>query len=107
MAAGAAVKGGIEVAVAPRELGRLRVVVNRAHVAQRVLPAIVGDHRPRAIEGVRPVVQVVQEPSTDRGIDVVEAEALVGDHPGHDRRMVAVASHQLAPFGRQAALGLQ
>src|SRR6266571_3027943 len=70
-----------------------------------MLPAIVGDHGPSAVEGVRRLVQANEEARANRRVDVVEAEALVGDDPGHDRWMVSIAKHQLHPFGLQPAFG--
>src|SRR5207249_6614836 len=104
--AGAAVERALERAVAALHIRRWRVVVERAEVAARVLPSVVGHHRARAVELMGEATQVGRVTRTLLRHDLVEAEALVGYDPGDDRRVAAVALHVLGPLGGEAASGL-
>src|SRR6266851_2456914 len=80
--------------------------MDRAQVRERMLPAVVGDDRSRPVEIAREPVQADEKARAHRWVDLAQAEAFVGDYPGHDRRMVAIALEHLLPFGREPPLGL-
>src|SRR5216683_1486030 len=80
--------------------------MDRAQVRERMLPAVVVDDRSRPVEIAREPVQADEKARAHRWVDLAQAEAFVGDDPGHDRRMVAIALEHLLPFGREPPLGL-
>ena len=71
----------------------------------RVLPAVVGDHRPGRVERLGQVVERRREVAAAAGVvrDRRHAPALVERHPGDDAGVAAVAAHHLDPLARRAA----
>src|SRR5207245_10843518 len=61
---------------------------------------------PGAMKLARELLPPEQEPGPDRRLDVRQTKALIGRHPRDHARMVAVASHDLGPLGRQPPLRL-
>ena len=75
------------------------VVVDPEEVAAGVLPAVVGDDRPRRVERLGQVVERGGVVAVGRGVrDRRDTPALVEGHPRHDARVAAVAPDRLGPL---------
>src|SRR5437870_13457682 len=105
MAVGTVAESPIETPVATREVGRSRVVVQLAEIRDGVLPSVVGNHGPRGVELVVQVVQPDEKARPDRGLYVLATKALVGGHPGADRRSISIGADHACPLRRQPSLG--
>ena len=77
-----------------------------AEVGPAVLLAVVGGDRATGVQPVRELVQPDHQSLAGCRVDLLDAEALVQWHPGHDRRMVAVPLDRGLPFHQQPALGV-